>query len=33
MRTASHTTATATATARPVGWFDHPLLSVLLGVS
>ena len=29
MRTASHTTATA----RPVGWFDHPLLSVLLGVS
>ena len=31
MRTASHTTATATA--RSVGWFDHPLLSLLLGVS
>ena len=33
MRTASHTTATATTTARSVGWFDHPLLSLLLGVS
>ena len=33
MRTASHTTATATTTVRSVGWFDHPVLSLLLGVS